>query len=236
MFNPLAWFRASGNTMRRIASGEVLASDETTANFGVSRLRLTAKRESSSGETYAILSMVARGNYQYCHLSSHELDEFANIAKTMQAAVRQGALAGSAELSAQSQKPIETTRFLLPWSPFRMVGLMVVAFLLLLAVVTTFQGGTNSIPYSQLLAQIDAGNVHDVALTGQSVSGHFYDSRTFHSVAPDVPSLLGKLASSKVVVSAQPSSSDFPTSALLNLAPVILVVGAMIYMSRAQRR
>jgi hypothetical protein len=74
---------------KRMASDEVLASDETTANFGLSRLRLTAKREAGSAEVYAVLSTISSDVHQHFHLSPRELDELTNIARVIQSKVRE---------------------------------------------------------------------------------------------------------------------------------------------------
>ena len=83
MFNPFAGLKLMPKLFKRMASGEVLASGETTANFGLSRLRLTAKREAGSGEVYAVLTTISSGTRQHFHLSARELDEFANIARVV---------------------------------------------------------------------------------------------------------------------------------------------------------
>ncbi len=100
MFSPFAGLKVMPKLFKRMASGEVLASDETTANFGLSRLRLTAKREVGSGEVYAVLTTIASETRQHFHLSARELDELANIARVMQSTVREGERTDISRLSA----------------------------------------------------------------------------------------------------------------------------------------
>ena len=107
MFNPFAGLKVMPKLFKRMASGEVLATDETTANFGLSRLRLTAKREIGSGEVYAVLTTISSETRQHFHLSPRELDEFANIARVVQSTVREGE---RADVSRSSAAPSEAAR------------------------------------------------------------------------------------------------------------------------------
>ena len=42
----------------------------------------------------------------------------------------------------------------------------------------------SEISFSQLLAEVDNGNVTDVEISGDSISGHFSDGRGFSTFAP----------------------------------------------------
>lgn len=46
------------------------------------------------------------------------------------------------------------------------------------------------ITYSELLVQIDGGRVHDVMISGNEISGHFKDNRSFQTYAPADPTLI----------------------------------------------
>jgi hypothetical protein len=107
MFNPFAVLKILPKLFKRMASGEILAADETTANFGYSRVRLTAKREIGSGEPYAVLSVISSDNHQHFHLSPSELDALANIARVMQSKVRESKTSDASGLSAA---PSDLTR------------------------------------------------------------------------------------------------------------------------------
>ena len=70
-------------------------------------------------------------------------------------------------------------------SHFRNFAIWVVIGLLLFALFNLFQNPTqtskgNTIGYSEFIAQIDQGNITDVVIQGQKVSGNFADkSRAF---------------------------------------------------------
>jgi hypothetical protein len=150
MFNPFAGLKVMPKLFKRMASGEVLASDETTANFGLSRLRLTAKRESGSGEVYAVLTTISSDTRQHFHLSPRELDAFANIARVMQTTVREGERSDISRLSAAPsdaarQASLGGAKAASPrrtgegreamYGIFSKVGILVAAFLVMLLIV-----------------------------------------------------------------------------------------------------
>ncbi len=138
MFNPFAGLKLMPKLFKRMASGEVLASDETTANFGLSRLRLTAKREMGSGEAYAVLTTISSDTRQHFHLSAGELDAFANIARAMQSTVRQSersdlSRSPLAEGKAAPSRRISEGREALQ-GVFPKIGILVVVFLVMLLI------------------------------------------------------------------------------------------------------
>ena len=117
-----------------------------------------------------------------------------------------------------------------PW--IVIAGLAAVAFLVFQ------QNGQRTsirdISFSELLVQIDEGRVHDVTISGNEVTGHFSDNRSFATYVPNDPNLVSKLESKKVQISAKPSGdqNSFWLSLLLNALPLVLFIGVWIYMSR----
>jgi hypothetical protein len=149
MFNPFAALQVLPKLLKRLASGEVIATGETTANFGQSRVRLTVKREIGAGGAYAVLSVISSNHNQHFHLSPQELDELANLARTMQTKVRENrssdASGAPAALAAPkrraifgraispSPRPFGVGRHAAPSGAFK-VGLLIAALLLLFVV------------------------------------------------------------------------------------------------------
>ena len=90
------------------------------------------------------------------------------------------------------------------------------------------------VAFSELIAQIDDGRVHDVTIAGHEITGHFTDNRTFTTYAPNDPTLVQRLQSKKVQISAKPASEGggFWSSLLLNGLPLLLFIGLWIYMAR----
>ena len=118
----------------------------------------------------------------------------------------------------------------LPWFVF--VG--IAAILLAVFQQQQTRNPPREIDFSELIAEVDQGHVHDVAMTGNEILGHFNDNRPFISYAPNDPTFVQKLEVKKVQISAKPSadSPGWLSSLLINGLPLILFIGVWIYMSR----
>src|ERR671916_10343 len=122
---------------------------------------------------------------------------------------------------------------------FRNFALWVVIFLLVLALVTLFQspgqrGGGGDITYSQLLNEADAARINNVVIAGNEISGTYTDGRTFSTYAPFDPQLVTKLQQKGVNITARPPSESTPwfISLLVNWLPILVFIGAWIFLSR----
>ena len=66
---------------------------------------------------------------------------------------------------------------------------------------------TEDITFSELLAQIEEGRVHDVTIDGHKIEGHFLaDNRSFSAYTPNDLTLVQRLASKNVEIIAKPTS------------------------------
>ena len=97
----------------------------------------------------------------------------------------------------------------------RNFALWAIIILLVLALVTLFQSpgqrtGTSEIPYSQLLVEVDQGNVSSVVISGPEVTGTIRDGRPFQTYMPNDPDFIRKLTQKGVQISAKPQSSETP--------------------------
>jgi len=122
---------------------------------------------------------------------------------------------------------------------FRNFALWVIIFLLVLALVTLFQNpghrsGGSDIAYSQLLTDADNGRITTITISGQDISGTYSDGRTFTSYAPFDPNLVSKLQQKGVQITARPPSDSTPwfIALLVNWLPIIVFIGAWIFLSR----
>ena len=92
------------------------------------------------------------------------------------------------------------------------------------------------ITFSDFLVQIDEGRVHDVTITGNEIQGHFTDNRTFQTYSPNDPTLIQKLESKKIQISAKPLGGDSWTSILIsNLLPLIIFLVVWFWLARSVR-
>jgi cell division protease FtsH len=122
---------------------------------------------------------------------------------------------------------------------FRHFALWTIIFLVVLALVTLFQnqGGRTSardIPYSQFLDEVEAGRVRNVTISGQDISGALTDGTPFATFAPFDPRIVEKLHEKRVAITARSPQSDTPwfMALLVNWLPLIIILGAWIFMSR----
>ena len=96
---------------------------------------------------------------------------------------------------------------------FRNFAIWIVVGLLLIAVFNLFQSTAQQArygeaSYSEFWAEVDKGNVRDVTIAGNKITGHYRDNRGFQTYAPDDPGLVAKLQSSGVRISAKPSEEN----------------------------
>jgi cell division protease FtsH len=122
---------------------------------------------------------------------------------------------------------------------FRNIALWAIIGLLVTALVMLFQQPgqrtqIRDISFSELLTQIDQGRVHDVTIAGNEITGHFSDNRPFSTYAPNDPSLVQKLQSKNVAISAKPANEGggWLMTLLLNGLPLLLFLGVWIFMAR----
>ena len=122
---------------------------------------------------------------------------------------------------------------------FRNFALWVIIFLLVLALVTLFQNpgqraGGSEIAYSQLLNDAETGRITSVVISGQEISGTYSDGRTFSTYAPFDTQLVGRLREKGVQITARPPQDSTPwfISLLVNWLPILVFIGAWIFLSR----
>src|SRR5271165_845639 len=121
----------------------------------------------------------------------------------------------------------------------RNFALWVIIVLLLLALFTLFQNPgqrttAQDISYSQLLNDVDQGRVRDVLIQGPEIHGTYADGRSFQTYAPSDPSLVQKLESKGVSITARPQSDNVPwfVSLLISWLPFVALIGVWIFLSR----
>ena len=117
--------------------------------------------------------------------------------------------------------------------------LWIVIGLLLIALFNLFQNSssTNSnseISFSDFLIAVDNGNISEVKIVGNNVTGFFDDGRSFSTYSPNYPELIGKLSESGVKIVAEPSDRSMHPilSVLLSWFPMLLLIGVWIFFMR----
>ena len=113
---------------------------------------------------------------------------------------------------------------------------VVIAFsaVVLWQVVKSAQSGqkVQEINFSQFMGEVDSGNVKDVTITGQEVTGKESNGTNFHLIAPaNYPDMIKKLQDKGVSITVKDVSSSSWTW-LVNLAPLALLALLWWFMIR----
>jgi cell division protease FtsH len=121
----------------------------------------------------------------------------------------------------------------------RNFALWVIIVLLLLALFTLFQNpgqraSSQDISFSQLLTEVDQNHVRDVVIQGPEIHGTFTNGSSFQTYAPNDPTLVSRLYSGKVQITAKPPGDNVPwfVSLLVSWLPFIALIGVWIFLSR----
>jgi cell division protease FtsH len=124
-------------------------------------------------------------------------------------------------------------------SNFRNFGIWIVILLLVFAFFTVLQGQGGrvqggDVPYSRFLDDVEQGKVASVTISGHDITGTTTDGRAFQTYAPFDPKLVERLQEKKIQFTARSPQSDTPWyySLLFNWLPLIVFLGAWIFMSR----
>jgi len=119
------------------------------------------------------------------------------------------------------------------------LALWIVIGLLLVALFNLFQTSSNRGPqstlaFSDFLNDVSRGQVSDVTIQGNTISGHFTDSRAFSTYAPSDPNLVSKLVDKGVRISAAPVDDNVPSlfGVLISWFPMLLLIGVWIFFMR----
>jgi len=119
------------------------------------------------------------------------------------------------------------------------IVLWIVIGVLLIGLFNLFQNSTSSnksaeISFSDFLIAAENGNISEVKIVGNSVTGFFDDGRSFGTYSPDYPDLVSKLNESGVKIVAEPAERSMHPilSVLLSWFPMLLLIGVWIFFMR----
>ncbi|MDB4140234.1 ATP-dependent zinc metalloprotease FtsH [Candidatus Thioglobus sp.] len=89
---------------------------------------------------------------------------------------------------------------------------------------------TNEISYSQFIQNVKQGNVSSVKIAGSNISGVTAIGEKFETYSPGDLGLMGDLLNNGVSVQATPPAREsFIKQLLISLAPILLLIGVIIY-------
>ena len=89
------------------------------------------------------------------------------------------------------------------------------------------------VKFSEFMAQVEAGQVADVTITGNEIKGHFASREPFRTFAPlGYDKLVDTLLAKKVTVNYQPDQTPTWANMLISWAPFLLLIGFWIFFMR----
>ncbi len=122
---------------------------------------------------------------------------------------------------------------------FRNFALWVIIGLLLIALFQLFQSpgrgaGSNDIPFSQFLDDVENGRIKQVMITEQQVSGTYASGGgSFQTYAPQGAQFVDILRNKDVVINARPAGENFSlVNALISWFPMLLIIGIWLFVMR----
>ena len=119
------------------------------------------------------------------------------------------------------------------------LALWIIIGLLLVALFNLFQSSTthapqNTLAYSELINDVNKGQVREVTIQGSTVNGKFTDGRSFSTYVPNDPNLVSRLVDKGVLIHAAPSEEGMPSlfGILISWFPMLLLIGVWIFFMR----
>ncbi|MEQ8604603.1 MAG: ATP-dependent zinc metalloprotease FtsH [Marivibrio sp.] len=120
----------------------------------------------------------------------------------------------------------------------RNLALWIIIIVLMVFLFNVFQGGSGptqaqQTPYSQFLSDVESGDVKDVTIEGNRITGHLQSGRQFSTYAPNDPGLIEKLQSNNVMIQArEPEGNSFFVQLLISMLPILLLIAVWIFLFR----
>ncbi|MDV7339118.1 ATP-dependent zinc metalloprotease FtsH [Terasakiella sp. A23] len=120
----------------------------------------------------------------------------------------------------------------------RNLALWVIIALLIFALFNLFQSSNpqmdqSTVPFSDFIEAVESGNVQDVVIQDNTVTGTYRDGRKFHSYTPNDPDLIATLRDKDVKITAVPKDDSVSLfSILISWFPMLLLIGVWIFFMR----
>ncbi|PKN33351.1 MAG: cell division protein FtsH [Deltaproteobacteria bacterium HGW-Deltaproteobacteria-19] len=107
-------------------------------------------------------------------------------------------------------------------------------FVLLYHMFSQPKSGQETLIYSRFIAQVEAGNVSEVTVQGENITGKYKDGKTsFKTFAPKDDTLITRLQAKGVQIAAKPvEDSPWYMTILISWFPMILLIGVWIFFMR----
>ncbi|MEK7841389.1 MAG: ATP-dependent metallopeptidase FtsH/Yme1/Tma family protein, partial [Deltaproteobacteria bacterium] len=90
----------------------------------------------------------------------------------------------------------------------------------------------NNIIFSDFKQAVENGDVGEVTIQGNDISGKFKDNKGFKTFAPDDPDLVKTLMGKGVKISAKPADQSQWWAVLISWFPMLLLIGVWVFFMR----
>lgn len=95
------------------------------------------------------------------------------------------------------------------------------------------QTAQQRVTYSEFLQKVESGDIAEVTIQGQKLTGKTTDGHDFHTFAPEDGSLVNRLIEKKIIVNAEPpEESPWYMTILVSWFPMLLLIGVWIFFMR----
>jgi cell division protease FtsH len=120
---------------------------------------------------------------------------------------------------------------------FKNIVIWLVIGLLMMALYNVFQTssesrGINEISYTTLISEVSGGNVRDVVISGDEITGTFNDGSRFHSFSPDDPQFIERLNDQGVNINVKPIKQSALFSIFISWFPMLLLIAVWVFFLR----
>lgn len=119
---------------------------------------------------------------------------------------------------------------------YKNLALWLVIGLLMIALFHFFnkpQQMTRAIPFSDFLDQVESGQVSDILIQDEEISGHYRNGGAFKTYAPEDPDLLRTLRNQGVRIEVKPPErTSWYMNLLISWFPMLLLLGVWIFFMR----
>ena len=118
------------------------------------------------------------------------------------------------------------------------LALWAIIIVLMVVLFNVFQNSTTrtghaQVPYSQFIERVERGDVAQVRIQGQTITGMFGGGQPFQTYAPNDPDLVNRLTASNVQIEAAPLEDRVSLASIfISWFPFLLLIGVWIFFMR----
>ncbi|MCL4874059.1 ATP-dependent zinc metalloprotease FtsH [bacterium] len=111
--------------------------------------------------------------------------------------------------------------------------IIIATVVLMFNLISYKQPSSDKVVFSDFIQEVESGNVVEVTIQGNDISGKYKDGKTFQTFSPQYPDLIAKLRTSGVKIAAEPVV-DSPSwgTIFVSWFPMILLIGVWIFFMR----